>query len=464
MPGQENLGKLPPQNIEAEQSLLSCLLIDKNAVVKIIDILSEKDFYKNSHQTIYAAVRELFSKQEPIDTLTLANKLESKNVLAQIGGRTYLAQLSNFVATSSNVEEYAKIIQHKATLRRLQAAASEISELSFHEDEDVDILLDDVEKKIFQISQNYSKAAFVGIENLLSEAFERIDELHKQSGKLRGLPTGFKDLDNLLAGLQKSDLVILAARPSVGKTTLALDMARMAAISSKEPVGIFSLEMSKEQLVDRMLCAQANVSLWKMRTGNLSDRDNDNDFSKIGEAMGQLSEAPIFIDDSASSTVMDIRAKARRLKMDKGLGLIIIDYLQLMQGRSKSSDNRVQEVAEISRGLKGIARELNVPVVALSQLSRAVEMEKPAIPKLAHLRESGSIEQDADVVMFVYRKAADRNYRFEDLSDEEKHSAQIYVAKHRNGPTGKVDLFFDAETTSFKSVSKHDYGDPPPEF
>ncbi len=464
MAEKENLGKIPPQNIEAEQSLLSCILIDKNAIVKVIDGLSDSDFYKNTHQIIYQAMVELFSKQEPIDSLTLANKLDAKGSLAKIGGRTYLAQLSNFVTTASNVENYAKIIQHKATLRRLQSAAAEISDLSFQEDEDVELLLDDVEKKIFQISQNHTKTAFVGIDNLLSEAFERIDELHKQSGKLRGLPTGFKDLDNLLAGLQKSDLIILAARPSVGKTTLAMDIARMGAIHSKEPVGVFSLEMSKEQLVDRMLCAQANVSLWKMRTGNLSDRDNDNDFAKIGEAMGQLSEAPIFIDDSAACTVMDIRAKCRRLKMDKGLGLIIIDYLQLMHGRGKYSDNRVQEVAEISRGLKGVARELNVPVIALSQLSRAVEMEKPAIPKLAHLRESGSIEQDADVVMFVYRKAADRNYRFEDLTDEEKHSAQVFIAKHRNGPTGKVDLFFDGETTSFKNVTRHDYGEAPPEF
>jgi replicative DNA helicase len=464
MSQQENLGKIPPQNIEAEQSLLSCVLIDKNAIVKVRDSWSDVDFYKDAHQTIYKSMVELFSKQEPIDSLTLANKLEAKGALAKIGGRTYLAQLSNFVATASNVENYAKIIQHKATLRRLQSAAAEISDLSFQEDEDVELLLDDVEKKIFQISQTHSKAAFVGIDSLLSQAFERIDDLHKQSGKLRGLPTGFKDMDNLLAGLQKSDLIILAARPSVGKTTLAMDMARMAAISSKEPVGVFSLEMSKEQLVDRMLCAQANVSLWKMRTGNLSDRDNDNDFAKIGEAMGQLSEAPIFIDDSASCSVMDIRAKCRRLKMDKGLGLIIIDYLQLMQGRGKYSDNRVQEVAEISRGLKGIARELDVPVVALSQLSRAVEMEKPAIPKLAHLRESGSIEQDADVVMFVYRKAADRNYRFEDLTDEEKHSAQVFIAKHRNGPTGKIELFFDGETTSFKTVTRHDYGEAPPEF
>jgi replicative DNA helicase len=464
MPGQEILAKLPPQNIEAEQSLLSCILIDKNAIVKVVDSLSDKDFYKDAHQLIYQVMMELFARQEPIDSLTVANKLEAKNILAKIGGRTYLAQLSNFVATASNAEEYAKIIQHKATLRRLQSAASEISELSFQEDEDVDLLLDDVEKKIFQISQNYTKAAFVGIDTLLSNAFERIDDLHKQSGKLRGLPTGIKDLDDLTAGLQKSDLIILAARPSVGKTTLAMDIARMAAIASKEPVGVFSLEMSKEQLVDRMLCAQANVSLWKMRTGHLSDKENDNDFAKIGEAMGILSEAPIFIDDNSSCTVMDIRAKCRRLKMDRGLGLVIIDYLQLMQGRGKYGDNRVQEIAEISRGLKGIARELNVPVIALSQLSRAVEMEKPAIPKLAHLRESGSIEQDADIVMFVYRKAADRNYRFEDLTDEEKHSAQVFIAKHRNGPTGVVNLYFDGETTSFRPVARHDYGEAPPEF
>ncbi len=464
MSGQELIAKLPPQNIEAEQSLLSCILIDKNAIVKVVDSLSDKDFYKDAHQLIYRAMMELFSKQEPIDSLTLANKLDAQNLLTKIGGRTYLAQLSNFVATASNVENYAKIITHKATLRRLQSAASEISELSFQEDEDVDLLLDDVEKKIFQISQNYTKAAFVSIDSLLSSTFERIDELHKQSGKLRGLPTGLKDLDDLTAGLQKSDLIILAARPSVGKTTLAMDIARMAAITSKEPVGVFSLEMSKEQLVDRMLCAQANVSLWKMRTGHLSDKENDNDFAKIGEAMGILSEAPIYIDDNSSCTIMDIRAKCRRLKMDRGLGLIIIDYLQLMQGRGKYGDNRVQEIAEISRGLKGIARELNVPLIALSQLSRAVEMEKPAIPKLAHLRESGSIEQDADIVMFVYRKAADRNYRFEDLTEEEKHSAQLFIAKHRNGPTGVVNMYFDGETTSFRPVTRHDYGEAPPEF
>jgi replicative DNA helicase len=464
MPEQNIVGKLPPQNIEAEESLLSCLLLDKNAIVKVVDSLSEKDFYKDAHSLIYQTARELFSRQEPIDILTLSNRLEGKGELAKVGGRTYLAELSNFVATASNVENYSKIIKHKATLRRLQQAASEISDLSFNEEDDVDEILDETEKKIFQISQNYSKNAFVSIDNLLTDAFERIDDLHKQGGKLRGTPTGFTDLDKLLAGLQKSDLIILAARPSVGKTSFALDIARQVAVNAREVVGIFSLEMSKEQLVDRMLCSQAGVSLWKMRTGNLSDRANDNDFARIGEGMGQLSEASIFIDDSASTSIMEIRAKARRLKMDKGLGLIVIDYLQLMEGKGKYGDNRVQEVAEISRGLKGIARELNVPVIALSQLSRAVEQEKPAIPKLSHLRESGSIEQDADVVMFIYRKAADRGYDFDSLSTEEKNSAKIFIAKHRNGPTGSVDLYFDHDTVSFKNMQKHDYGEPPPEF
>jgi replicative DNA helicase len=465
MPEKNIVGKLPPQNIEAEQSLISCILIDKNAIFKVVDAVAESDFYKEAHQEIYGAIKELFTKQEPIDILTLANKLENKGKLQDVGGRTYLSQLSNFVATASNVENYAEIIKHKATLRRLQAAATEISEMSFDEETEIDEILDQVQKKIFTLSENYSRSAFLAIDSLLTQAFERIDELHKQGGKLRGLPTGFNDLDNLLAGLQKSDLVILAARPSVGKTTLALDIARQSAVKTKLPVGIFSLEMSKEQLVDRMLCAQAGVSLWKMRTGNLSDRDDSNDFARIGEAMGQLSEAPIYIDDSSASSVLDIRAKARRLMMDKkGLGLIIIDYLQLMESRTKYKDNRVQEVSEISRGLKGIARELNVPVLALSQLSRAVELEKPAIPKLSHLRESGSIEQDADVVMFVYRKAADRNYSFDQLTEEEKHAAEIHIAKHRNGPVGRIDLYFDPETTSFKNLTKHDYGEAPPEF
>ncbi len=454
MANDKTIEKLPPQNLEAEQSLLGCLLIDKDAIIKVADIIMDNDFYKDSHRIIFEAMKDLFSKHEPIDILSLTNRLEEKNKLEEIGGRSYLAMLSNFSATASHVEHYANIIQRKATLRRLLAAASEISELGFKEEEDIDKLLDESEQKLFGVSQKYLKNVFIPVDKLLNDAFERIDELHKQGGKLRGIPTGFHDLDNLLAGLQKSDLIILAARPSVGKTTLALDIARQAAVKGKIPVGIFSLEMGKEQLVDKLLCAQSNVSLWRMRTGKLSDRDDDNDFARIGEGMGILSEAPIYIDDSPNCSVMEIRTKARRLQIEKNLGLLVVDYLQLMEGRGKYGDNRVQEVSEITRGLKGIARELNIPVLALSQLARAVEQTKPAIPKLAHLRESGSIEQDADVVMFIYRKAADRNYNREELTVEDQHKAEVHIAKHRNGPTGKVDLFFDEEAVSFKNIER----------
>lgn len=453
---QNTIEKLPPQNIEAEQSLLGCILLDKEAIFKIVDVLNAYDFYNNSHQHIFEAMLELFNNQEPIDIVTLSNRLEEKKMISEIGGRTYLAQLSNMVATSANTVYYANLIQKKATLRRLQVSASEIMDLSFEEEREIDEILDQAEKKIFGVSRKYLKNSFLGIDSLLTDAFERIDELHKKSGNLRGLSTGFYDLDNLLAGLQKSDLVIMAARPSVGKTSLALDIARQVAINNKAGVGIFSLEMGKEQLVDRMLCAQSNVNLWKMRTGNLSDKGENNDFTKIAEAMGYLSEAPIYIDDSPNVSVMEIRAKCRRLKSEKGLGLIVIDYLQLMEGRGKYSDNRVQEISEISRGLKGIARELDIPVLALAQLSRAAEQQSGAsIPRLSHLRDSGSIEQDADVVMFIYRKAADRAFNINDLSIDERYKAEIHIAKHRNGPTGKVDLFFSEETASFKNISKN---------
>lgn len=448
------IGKIPPHSQEAEESLLGCLLIDKDAIIKIADSLMPQDFYKDSHKIIYEAIKDLYSNQEPIDIITLSNKLEERKNLEKVNGRSYLAKLSNTVATSGNISNYAEIIQKKATLRRLQKAAADISTLSFEEGRDIDEILDETEKKVFAVSQKYLKNAFLPIDTLLADAFERIDDLHKKSGKLRGLTTGFPDIDKVLAGLQKSDLLILAARPSVGKTSLALDMARQAAIASKEGVALFSLEMSKEQLVDRMLCAQAGVSLWKMRTGNLSDKEDSNDFAKIGDAMGKLAEAPIYIDDSGTLSIMEIRAKCRRLQMEKGLGLIVIDYLQLMEGRGKYGDNRVQEIAEISRGLKSIARELNLPILALAQLSRAVEAIHPAIPKLSHLRDSGSIEQDADVVMFIYRKAADRGFDPNDLPEDEKHKAEIYIAKHRNGPTGKIDLFFDETTASFKSYTK----------
>src|SRR3989339_1622493 len=427
----ENLNKIPPQNLEAEQSVLGCLLIDKESITKTADVINSEDFYKEAHQLIFEAMLELYEKREPIDLLSLSNRLREKNQLETVGGQSYIASLANAVPTASNVVTYATIIQKKATLRRLGKASSDIAALSYNESDDVDEILDKAEQKLFRISQKYLKQNFIPIKNILTEAFDRIDELHRDKGKIRGLRTGFTDIDNILAGLQKSDLIILAARPSVGKTSLAMDIARQAALKDKASVGIFSLEMSKEQLVDRLLCAEAGVDLWRMRTGNLSDRDEDGDFPRIGQAMGVLSEALIFIDDSASSNIMEIRTKARRLKLEHGLDLIIIDYLQLMESRGHV-DNRVQEVAEITRALKGIARELDVPVLALSQLSRAVEQQNgPAIPKLAHLRESGSIEQDADVVMFIYRKSADRKYHLDDIPLEEKNLAEIYVAKHR---------------------------------
>lgn len=457
--------KLSPQNLEAEQFVLGALLIDKNAIIKIADLVEAQDFYKDANGIIFATMLELYAKHEPIDILSLTDKLEEKNKLSAVGGRAYLATLANSVGTASNIEYYATMIQKKATLRRLISAATDIAELGYNEGEEVDQVLDTAEQKLFNVSQKFLKQTFSPIDSLLASAFDRIDDLHKQSGKLRGLSTGFVDLDKLLAGLQKSDLIILAARPSVGKTSFAMDIARQVAVINKVPVGVFSLEMSKEQLVDRMLCAQAGVSLWKMRTGQLSENETDDDFSKIGQAMGELAEAPIYIDDSAGLNIMEIRTKARRLQMEKGLGLLVIDYLQLMEGRGGYKDNRVQEISEISRSLKIVARELNIPVVALSQLSRAVEQSKPAIPKLSHLRESGSIEQDADVVMFIYRKGADRNYRPEELTDAEKSSAEVYVAKHRNGPIGTVNLRFEGETVSFKNdAGRMGFEDGPPDF
>lgn len=455
--------KITPQNLEAEQSLIGSLLLDKDAIIRVGDQVDTGDFYSEKHRQIYEAIVDLFRKHEPIDLLSLSNRLQEKNELERIGGRAYLIQLSNCVPTSSHVLHYAQIVQKKSTLRRLINAAADITALGYDQAEDIEQLLDDAEQKLFNVSQKFLKASFTPIQDILDTAFERIDELHKEKGKLRGVATGYTDLDNLLGGLQKSDLIILAARPACGKTSFALDIARNVAVRSKVPVGVFSLEMSKEQLVDRMLCAEANVNLWSMRTGRLTDSGANDDFSRIGHALGVLSEAPIFIDDSASANIMEIRTKARRLQMEKGLGMVVIDYLQLMESRGGgNSDNRTQEVAEITRGLKSIARELNIPVIALSQLARAVELQKPAIPKLAHLRESGSIEQDADIVLFIYRKAADKNYRTEDLSPDERNIAEIHIAKHRNGPTGIVNLFFDDSRASFKNLTKKPQAGMPP--
>jgi len=437
---------VPPQNIEAEMSVLGSLMLDKNAIVKIADLVRSDDFYKDANRLVYETMLELYEDREPIDVLSLSNKLEEKKQLEAIGGASYLTDLVNVVPTASNVIHYAKVVQKKSLLRKLITAASDIVELGYEEAEDVEKVLDEAEQKLFAVSQKYVKADFVELKTYLEAAFNRIDELHKGDRDLRGVPSGFSDLDNILAGFQKSDLVILAARPSIGKTALALDIARHVAVQKKIPVGIFSLEMSSDQLVDRMLAAEGRVDAWRIRTGRLRSGENDDDFAKIGEAMGVLSEAPIFIDDSARANVMEMRTLARRLQAEHNLGLIIIDYLQLMEGRT--SDNRVQEVSEISRSLKGLARELNIPVMALSQLSRAVENRSPQVPKLSDLRESGSIEQDADVVMFLYRE--DR----EKPDTPNKNVIQVIVSKHRNGPLGTANLYFNDTITSFSSLEK----------
>ncbi len=437
--------KLPPQNIEAEMSVLGSLMLDKEAIIKIANLIRLGDFYRDNHNLIYEAILELYEKNEPIDVLSLANRLEEKKQLEKIGGSSYLASLVNSVPSSSNVVHYAKVVQKKSTLRKLIEAANEILELGYQEGEDVEKMLDMAEQKLFAVSQKYIKQDFVPIKSILESAFNRIDELHKGDHKMRGIPSGFPDMDKVLAGFQKSDLVILAARPSIGKTTLALDLARSVASKEKIPVGVFSLEMSADQLVDRMLAAQSGVDLWRLRTGRLKTDTGDDDFQRIGEAMGILSEAPIYIEDTGSANVMEMRTMARRLQSEHNVGLIIIDYLQLMEGRT-SGESRVNEISEISRALKQLARELNVPIIALSQLSRAVESRSPQIPKLSDLRESGSIEQDADVVMFLYRE--DR----EKPDTPNKNIVEVHIAKHRNGPIGKLSLYFDENSTTFKSL------------
>lgn len=442
----ENL-RVPPQNIEAEKSVLGALMMDKDAIIKVANLIHEGDFYKDAHNLIFEAMLELYEKREPIDVLSLSNRLEEKNQIEKIGGSSYLTSLAGAMPSSSNIVHYAKVVQKKSTLRKLILAASEIIELGYKEDEDVEKLLDSAEQKLFTVSQKYIKQDFVPIRSILEAAFNRIDELHKGDHKLRGVPSGFSDLDNILAGFQKSDLVIVAARPSIGKTTLALDFARLIAIKEKIPVGIFSLEMSSDQLIDRMLAAESGVDLWRLRTGRLKSGDGDDDFQRIGEAMGVLSEAPVYIDDAGSANVMEMRTMARRLQSEHNVGVIIIDYLQLMEGR-RGGDNRVNEISEISRALKQLARELNIPIIALSQLSRAVESRSPQIPKLSDLRESGSIEQDADVVMFLYRE--DR----EKPDTPNKNIVEIHVAKHRNGPIGKMSLYFNENSTTFKSLER----------
>lgn len=441
-----NLDRLPPQNLEAEMSVLGCLMLDKDAIIKIADTVITDDFYDNRHRIIYEGILELFEKNIAIDILTVTDLLTEKKQLETVGGASYLSTLVNTVPSAAHVTNYASIVRKKGTLRRLIHSATEITSMAYKEDGEVETILDQAEQRLFTVSQKHLKQNFIPITSILHQTFERIDELHRDRGKLRGIPTGFVDLDKLLGGLQKSDLIILAARPSMGKTSLALDIIRNVAVHSKIPVGIFSLEMSKDQLVDRLLAAQSDVSLGKIRTGLL----NEHDFELLGEAMGTLSEAPIFIDDAAGANIMEVRTKARRLQAENKLGLIVVDYLQLMTGhKNTSGDNRVQEVSEISRSLKILARELNVPVLALSQLSRGVENRPDKVPQLSDLRESGSIEQDADVVAFIYREDM-----YKGKESRRPNVAEIHVKKHRNGPTGQVDLFFDSDKTTFKNLDK----------
>lgn len=443
----QNKLKLPPQNIEAEQSVLGALMIDKNAVIQVVDILKSDDFYKPAHGKIYEAVLQLYTKHEPIDILSVSTKLKEKDLLKDIGGSSYLTKLVESVPTAAHIDHYAQIVKEKKILRDLINASSEITDNVFKTTDDIEVLLDNIEQKIFSISQHSVSQKFAHIKEGLKDAYERIEKLHRGEGKLRGISTGFQEIDNILSGLQKSDLIIIGARPSLGKTALALDIARNVAIKEKEPVGIFSLEMSIEQVIDRLISFETQLPLWELRTGRLK---NDEDFELIQNALDELSQAPIFIDDTPSPNILQMRAMARRLQAEHGLSLIIVDYLQLIQPRT-STENIVQQVTEISRGLKGLARELNIPVLAVSQLSRAVDQREIKRPRLSDLRESGSIEQDADVVLFIYRKDKDRL----SPSPEEENTAEIIIAKHRNGPIGTLKLKFDPEKASFRSIDKY---------
>lgn len=441
-------GKVPPHNIDAEMSLLGAVLIDEEVLADITEHVSPKDFYDKRHAVIYSGMMRLYERHKPVDLLTLTDELKKKDELETVGGSAYLTELTNYVPTSAHAEAYAELVEQKAVRRRLIKASGEISELGFDEETTTQELLEKAEAELFSVSDQSLKQDLTSLETILTDSFDRMEELHRNKGALRGIRTGYRDLDNMTAGLQRSDLIILAARPAMGKTTLVTNLAYNVATIAKQPVLFFSLEMSKEQLVDRMLADASGVDAWNIRTGNLSDED----FSKLSEAMGEMAEAPIFIDDTPGLSTLEMRTKARRAAHDQPLGLIIVDYLQLMQGSGRSDGNRVQEVSEISRGLKLIARELNVPLIALSQLSRTVEQRSPQIPQLSDLRESGSIEQDADIVSFIYRPGY-----YEPDNPEYENITDLIIAKHRNGPVGKVQLYFHPERLRFMSLDKrHD--------
>ncbi len=439
--------RTPPSDVETEKALLGSILLRPEAVHEVIDIITPESFYAHKHGTIFSAMFDTYKKGEPIDLVSLSSRLKELKEMDAVGGMGYLTGLVDTVPSSMNAKHYAEIVQKKYTMRQLIEAAHHITELGFAEEEELEELLDKAEKRIYEITSAPSNKKFIPISDVLADAFERLDKLQKSSGTLRGVPTGFPELDNKIAGLQQSDLIILAARPSMGKTSLALDIARHTSIRHGTSVGIFSLEMSAQQLVDRMLAAEAQVDAWRLRTGKLS---TDDEFERISDATNKLSQAKIYIDDQAGNNILKMRSVARRLKSEKGLDLIIVDYLQLMvpAGKNRQQDNMVQQVTEISRSLKQLARELNVPVVALSQLSRAIEQRRGR-PQLSDLRDSGSIEQDADLVMFIHSED-----RYKEVG-ERSNIVELIIAKHRNGPTGMLELYFDDKKATFRSLERH---------
>lgn len=424
--------KIPPHSQEAEISVLGALLLDKNAIVNVAEFLKADHFYDSKHSSIYEAMVELYEQRQPIDVLTVSDRLKKKKRLKDIGGVTYIADLVNRVPTAAHVEHYGKIVKDAATKRSLMQAAAKLVEFSFDESLGADELLDRAESEVFALTQQHLTKAFISVRSALTASFDRLDELHKQPGGLRGMPSGYSTLDDALAGFQKSNLVILAARPGVGKTALVLNIAQHLAVVEKRPVGIFSLEMSIEELVDRLLVSQANIDAWRLKTGKL----NEEDFTRLSDAMGELADSPLYIDDTPALSILEMRTKARRLQVENGVELLVVDYLQLVRGRNL--ENRVQEVSEISQGLKNLARELKIPIIALSQLSRAVESRGIKRPQLADLRESGAIEQDADVVMFLWRE-----------DEENPQNYVLDIAKHRNGPLRQIKLFFKGDRIRF---------------
>ncbi len=441
--------RIPPQDLESEKALLGSLLLSSDSMFEIIDVVTSASFYAEKHKIIFLVIEELVHKKEPVDLLTVSSKLRDQKEFEQIGGNQYLSELISMVGSSANIKYYAQIVRKKELLRKLIEASTHIAEISYDEATPIEDVLEEAEKKVYEITTKGSSSnRLVAFQEMIEETWERIEKLSEHNGEIRGVPSGFKDLDNKLSGFQKSDLIILAARPSVGKTSLALDFARNAAVKHNIPVAIFSLEMSKEQLVDRMLAAQSQVDGWKLRTAKLS---LDEEFARLQQGMHELMQAPIFIDDKASNSIMNMRSVLRRINSDKPIGLIVVDYLQLMT-TAKSYDNMVNQVTEISRSLKALAKEFNVPVIALSQLSRAVE-SRGGRPRLSDLRDSGSIEQDADLVMFIHRE--DKYGE----NAEKKNIVEILIEKHRNGPTGIVELYFDDKKTSFLSVEKSEFGE-----